>query len=433
MTNQIFFFLVYMFEAIIAFVYFNENYKLKRNNIITGIILIGLYIAAFFVNIIDRNLNIINDIMFFTINILFSKLCFDISVKSSIFHSSFLLAVMFLTELVAESGVSYFLRIPIDAYKNNFAALFIIGTISKTLYLIICKIISSLFSYKNTPESHRKKNYILFLYPIIITITLTTFLYASTKYEFSKTLNLICVIISIISLLFCCFIFIYNNTIQKQENELRNLQSEQQRNKMNQVFYETLEKKNEEQRIFAHDMKHHFAAINSMNSIDDVKEYITNVSCKLDERKYIGKTKNKIFDLILDRYANICSEKSINFIADIRASNLDFMKNEDLVSMLSNVLDNAVEASSKLENSAIRLSMKNNKSFIELTVVNSCLAKPKSNGERLITTKSNSAYHGYGIKSIEKTVKKYNGLCGWNFDEANKEFHFNILFNKTNG
>ena len=430
MTNQIFFFLVYIFEAIIAFVYFNENYKLKRTHISAVIILIGLYIAAFVVNIIDHNLNIINDIMFFIINLLFSKLCFDISIKSSIFHSSFLLAVMFLTELVAEAGVSYFLHIPIDAYKNNFAALFIIGTISKTLYLIVCKIISSLFSYKNTPESYRKKNYILFLYPIIITVTLTTFLYASTKYEFTKTLNLICVMISIVSLLFCCFIFIYNNTIQKQENELINLQSEQQRNEMNQEFYEMLEKKNEEQRILVHDIKHHFAAINSMDNAVDIKNYIADVQPELDEYKYIGKTKNKMFDLVLDRYANICNEKSINFIVDIRASNLDFIEDKDLVSMLSNLLDNAVEATDKIDNPSIRLSTKRDKSFVVLTVVNSCLQKPKADGEKLTTTKSNSSYHGYGIKSIEKTMNKYNGICHWNFDEANREFHFNILFNR---
>lgn len=430
MTTQIFFFFVYVFEAIIAFVYFNENYKLKRTNISTIIFLIGLYIAAFAVNIIDNNLNIVNDIMFFTINLLFSKLCFDISIKSSIFHSSFLLAVMFLTELVAEAGTSYFLHIPIDAYKNNFTALFIIGTISKTLYLIVCKIVSSLFSYKNTTESYRKKNYILFLYPIIITITLTTFLYASTKYEFTKALNLICVIISIVSLLFCCFIFIYNNTIQKQENELINLQSEQQRNEMNQVFYEMLEKKNEEQRILVHDIKHHFTAINSMDNISDIKKYITNVQPELDEHKYIGKTKNKMFDLILDRYSSICSNKAIEFIVDIRASNLDFIEDNDLVSMLSNLLDNAVEATDKINNSTIRFSTKKDKSFIIITVINTCLTKPKSNGEKLITTKSNSSYHGYGIKSIEKTIKKYNGICQWDFDEVNKEFHFNILFNK---
>lgn len=191
-----------------------------------------------------------------------------------------------------------------------------------------------------------------------------------------------------------------------------------------------LEKKNEEQRILVHDIKHHFAAINSMDNTVDIKNYIADVQPELDEYKYIGITKNKMFDLVLDRYASICNTKSIHFIVDIRASNLDFMENKDLVSMLSNLLDNAVEAADKINNPTIRISTMRNKNFIVLTVLNSCLQKPKANGEKLITTKSNSSYHGYGIKSIEKTINKYNGICHWNFDEVNNEFHFNILFNR---
>lgn len=95
---------------------------------------------------------------------------------------------------------------------------------------------------------------------------LSVFLYASANYKFSRKMNLICVILSIISLLFCCIIFIINKNFQKQENEIISLQSE------------------------------------------------------LDEHIYIGKTKNKILDLILDRYTSICNKRKINLIVDIRAS-----------------------------------------------------------------------------------------------------------------
>lgn len=84
---------------------------------------------------------------------------------------------------------------------------------------------------------------------------------------------------------------------------------------------------------------------------------------------------------------------------DIRASNLDFIENKDLVSMMSNIFDNAVEASSKTDNGEIKFYTKRDNNFIVITVINSCLTKPKSSGEKLITTKSNSAYHGYGIKA----------------------------------
>ncbi len=432
MHMQIFFFAVYLFEALIAFVYYYDNFKLKRSLPAAIAILSGLYLAAFAVNILDNNLNVVNDIAFFAANLIFGSVCFEISLKSSVFHSSFLLAVMFLTELVSEAGISALLKIPIDAYKSNFAALFIIGTISKILYLIVCKVVSTLFCLKNISENNRKRQFVLFLYPIIVTVTLTVFLYASTKYNFSKTLNFIFAIVSCASLVFCCFIFIYNNIIQKQEAELAILQAEQQRNEINKTFYELLEKKNEEQRILVHDMRHHFSAINSMSSTDEIKSYLSRVQSNLDEYRYIGKTSNKMFDLILSKYDFVCAQSGIAFDADVRESNLAFIIDDDLVAMLSNLLDNAVEAAKNSKNAYINLSVKNEKSFVVLRVVNSCAVAPEANGNLLKTTKNDASVHGYGTKSIRKTAKKYNGICEWHYDETEGSFSFTILFNKYN-
>ena len=95
MHMQIFFFAVYLFEALIAFVYYYDNFKLKRSLPAAIAILSGLYLAAFAVNVLDNNLNVVNDIAFFAANLIFGSVCFEISLKNSVFHSSFLLAVMF--------------------------------------------------------------------------------------------------------------------------------------------------------------------------------------------------------------------------------------------------------------------------------------------------------------------------------------------------
>lgn len=431
MAEQIFFFIVYIFGAVIAYIYFYENYELKLTQTGSFLIATGLYIIGFLFNLVFDNNFIINQCAFFIINILYCKISFNISFKSSIFHSSILLAIMFITEMIVEAGASLLLHIPIDAYKNSLTALVILGIICKVLYFTVCKIISTAFSYKkNNATNDIKKNLVLFIYPIIITAMLSVILYASATYKFSKTVNFVCITISIISLIFCCIIFIINKNFQKQENELISLQAENQRNEMNQVFYEMLEKKNDEQRILVHDIKHHLAAINTMDNIPEINDYIRNILPELNEHKFIGKTKNKMFDLILDRYSSICETKSIKFTVDIRFSNLSFIQDKDLVSMLSNILDNAIEAVESIENPSIRLSTKQNENFVILSVVNSCIKKPNAFGEKLITTKADSKYHGYGLKSIEKTANKYNGLCQWNFDEQNYEFQLTVIFNK---
>ena len=78
------------------------------------------------------------------------------------------------------------------------------------------------------------------------------------------------------------------------------------------------------------------------------------------------------------------------------------------------------------------LSVKNEKSFVVLRVVNSCAVAPEANGNLLKTTKNDASVHGYGTKSIRKTAKKYNGICEWHYDETAGNFSFTILFNKDN-
>ena len=427
---QLLFFLVYIFEAIIAFIYYSENYSLKRSNIFTFSLLFGLYIIAYFANILDHNTNYINAIIIFLINLIFSKVCFDISIKSSIFHSSFLLVTMFLTELVTEAGTSYFLHIPIDAYKNSISALIIIGIISKIFYLFVCKLVSSLFSYKIHSEQEIKNTYVLFIYPIMITATLMTFLYASTKYSFSKGLNLACVIISIVSLVFCCFIFIYNRIVQQQQNELITLQSQNQKNELNNTFYRLLEQKNEEQRVLVHDMKHHLYAINSLSTLEEVNKYIKKLKPNLDNYQFIGNSQNKMLDLILSKYSQICADNNISFSADVRKSNLSFMEDNDLASLLGNLLDNAVEAAKSTDNAMIKFIINRENHFVIISMVNSSFNEPVTHNNKIVSTKTDSTIHGYGIKSIEKTVEKYDGVYEWSYDKDNKEFHFNILFNR---
>ena len=356
---QTFFFAVYIFEAIIAFMYYSDNYKTKRNYWMTFSILFGLYILAFIANIIDGNSSYINGIVFFFINIVFSKVCFEISIKSCVFHSSFLLAIMFLTEFVTEASASYILHIPIDAYKNSFNALVIIGVICKILYLLICKLVSYFFSYKNYPDSDNKRTSVLFLFPITMIITSFVLLYASTQYSFSRNLNLACTLISVISLIFCCFIFIYNQVIQRQQSELFNLRSEKQKEEINQTFYNLLEQKNAEQRVFVHDIKHHLNAINSIDSLEGVRKYVAKIEPSLDKYQFIGRTQNKMLDLILSRYSNICAQNNIDFTADVRVSNLNFIEDNDLASMLGNLLDNAVEAAKNSLNPRIRFKKNN--------------------------------------------------------------------------
>ena len=84
----------------------------------------------------------------------------------------------------------------------------------------------------------------------------------------------------------------------------------------------------------------------------------------------------------------------------------------DIATLFGNILDNAIESVSKIEHKERRLihvAVVKQKGFVRIRVENCYEEQPKTDGENLVTSKEDKRYHGFGIKSIKTTVKKYGG------------------------
>ncbi len=89
----------------------------------------------------------------------------------------------------------------------------------------------------------------------------------------------------------------------------------------------------------------------------------------------------------------------------------EFIEDKDLVIILTNLLDNAIESSMKSEKKSIEFSLYTlNGSYVVLKVINSCDEAPLVRKGQLITQKDNQEIHGYGVKNIQRVVKRYNGM-----------------------
>lgn len=51
-----------------------------------------------------------------------------------------------------------------------------------------------------------------------------------------------------------------------------------------------------------------------------------------------------------------------------------------------------------------------------IVISNSCDVRPKTSGTHLVTSKENKSAHGFGLKSVRKTLRKYNGDYEWTYD-----------------
>lgn len=271
----------------------------------------------------------------------------------------------------------------------------------------------------------------LLIYPIASIVILYTFWMISVRYELPKNISVIISVasIAIIASAFLTFVF-YGRTSCKMD-ELYKTQREAERLRTDQTYYALLDQQNEMLKTITHDEKNHLIAIKALANDPAVSEYIENIYSDIKYHSMFGNTKNKFLDLLLNKYKSICDSSGISFEYNIRTANLSFMDAPDLITLLSNILDNAVEAASVSEKKTIELSINRVNEFDMLSCVNSSDRKPQSVGKSLRTSKNSGGFHGLGTKSIKAIAGKYNGEFDWSYSEADREFTVNIAFFHT--
>ncbi len=176
-------------------------------------------------------------------------------------------------------------------------------------------------------------------------------------------------------------------------------------------------------------MKNHLMHISSLSENEEVKSYIDDLCGTVTSFGSKIISKNKTLDIIINKYSVLCESKKIKLNFDTKTENLSFIEPIDLSTILNNLLDNAVEASENSKTKFINVKISLNEHNLKvLTIVNSCDKEPLTKNGKLVTTKESTSEHGIGIKSVTRTLKKYNGDLEWFYDKDKSEFKVIVLF-----
>ena len=118
-------------------------------------------------------------------------------------------------------------------------------------------------------------------------------------------------------------------------------------------------------------------------------------------------TNNKIFNAIINTRLEICQHKEINAKIKVENDVLNNVKNEDIVVLFGNILDNAIEAAEKTTDKFISLEIQKQGAYISIYMENSFdgLFDPE-----LKSRKNGKQEHGIGMKNVRKIVEEYNGM-----------------------
>lgn len=186
-------------------------------------------------------------------------------------------------------------------------------------------------------------------------------------------------------------------------------------------YYQSKSENQEILKNIYHDLKHHLLALDTLQSknTEEMKEYMDYINEQISRSKYYHSTGNSVVDVILQEKLEKAEQKGIEVDARVEDNTLQRYPTVCLCPIFANALDNAIEASGKLQGKGlIRLKLVAQKAGISLLIENTFSGKRLKKQGRFITTKEDKINHGIGLHSIQKAVLQCNGSLVIEADES---------------
>ena len=161
-----------------------------------------------------------------------------------------------------------------------------------------------------------------------------------------------------------------------------------------------------------HDLKHMITALRSEPDQETRHRWLDEIEADIRSYEVQNKTGNTILDTVLTGKSLYCQKHGIELSVVADGESIAFMDVMDICTIFGNALDNAIECELKIpekEKRMIHLRLTTQKRFLLLQVENYCPQRPEFQNGLPVTTKSDSSSHGFGLKSIQYTARKYGG------------------------
>jgi hypothetical protein len=287
---------------------------------------------------------------------------------------------------------------------------------------------------KNITLSNRYDIFAFIVIPVLCMIGMYTdvFIYQIVNFD-SHILVLIIInlfVMIVVSVLVWFLLIRISNDNQVKTDLLLSRQREE-------MYRESVISSGEQIRLVSdikHDMKNNLSSIYSLidnGQYDDAKRLCIDCSESIAKVYTPINTDNPTLNAILNVEIEKARQNGISFSYTVTDS-LSFVSSTDVVSIIGNLCDNAIEYLSCIDQSQRKMSL-------EITVRNdyriimcrnTILSSVLSVNPDMKTTKKDAALHGKGLGILRSIADKYNGTIGYREDDNSIEVTLVIKENK---
>ena len=240
---------------------------------------------------------------------------------------------------------------------------------------------------------------------------------APQEYELIKipeTHRTYLIIFGLIAAFYILFVFFFmrvaatlirNEELQEQETVYR----------MQRRQYQQMQDQIERLRVLRHDFKHSLGLIQGLaeqGDMEGIKKYLSGVTQAIPQQEVAHYCDDELINTILNYYADRARADGarVKFLVDVPP--LSEEQTIDLVSVLGNLLDNALHGCATVPRDSrgiqLRMSVINGENLY-LIVSNTFSGIVHKDGDQFLSTRRRRSKRGVGLRSIKLIAEKYGG------------------------
>lgn len=165
-------------------------------------------------------------------------------------------------------------------------------------------------------------------------------------------------------------------------------------------------------------------------------EYLDSISepiRTLLERTWTG---NEVIDVIINSKLKKMEENDIKTHINVEFPNNSDIMSSDICTILSNLLDNAIEACQRnqnAENKWVNITIRKVNAMLIFKIENGNEVMPQIKNSHLVTAKEDERFHGWGLRSVESAIEKYEGVMQHTIEKNKFQVVVTLNYNIVEG
>lgn len=401
--------------------------KIQKKYIIP-LTLIITFLDTIVINFAFNSLTYIKLFFTFTVIFVFYRFIFNGKTSSQIFAALVSSIMLLIFDYATVFAVMVITDTTLEQILNSIYSYVITTFTSKFLCIVVSFLISKAYrQYKNnSDEINPLEWFLMAIFPLV------SFIMLALTVKISMINN----DVGFLSFCITVGIFIANIAVLsvisklsadkqiKQDNALLNQQL-----KMGMDNIEALNSAYSQQRKLTHDFNNHLSVIRSLLEGGDAvqaKEYTANLLNASVSVSRLFDSGNRIVDTLLTQKYNHAKDLGIKMQVLVEDLSGVSMSADKLVVVLSNLLDNAIEAcTAATGEKMIKVKFTAETGGHILTVQNTAATGPVAKDNLIVSTKEDKLNHGYGIKNICSVLDGYG--YPYHFNYADGWFSFTAM------